>query len=34
MNKEHWNTILVDECNDFDLLKELVKESYALIKGK
>ena len=34
MNKEHWNTIIVDECNDFDLLKELVKESYALIKGK
>lgn len=30
MNKEHWNTIIVDDCTDFELLKELVKESYEL----
>lgn len=34
MNKEHWNTIIVDDCTDFDLLKELIKESYSLTKKR
>lgn len=34
MNKEHWNTIIVDDCTDFDLLKELIKESYNLTKKR
>lgn len=34
MNKQHWNTIIVDDCEDFELLKELVNESYKLTKFK
>ena len=34
MNKQHWNTIIVDDCTDFDLLKELIKESYNLTKKR
>lgn len=34
MNKEHWNTIIVDDCNDSELLKELIQGSYNLTKGK
>lgn len=30
MNKEHWNSVIINECLDFDLLKELIKESYEL----
>ena len=33
MNKQHWN-IIVDDCTDFDLLKELIKESYNLTKKR
>ncbi|MCI9063669.1 MAG: NUDIX domain-containing protein [Clostridia bacterium] len=32
MNKEHWNTIIVDDCTDFNLLKELLVRSYELTK--
>ena len=32
MNKEHWNTIIVDEKVDKVLVKELIKESYKLTK--
>lgn len=32
MNKEHWNTILVEECTDIELLKDLIKGSYNLTK--
>lgn len=32
MNKQHWNSIVVDDCTDFDLLIELIKESYDLTK--
>lgn len=34
MNKEHWNTIIVDECTDYELLKDLIKGSYELTKEK
>lgn len=30
MNKEHWNTIIVEKCTDYDLLKELINGSYNL----
>ena len=32
MNKEHWNTIIVDENVDKALVKELIKQSYELTK--
>ncbi len=32
MNKEHWNTIIIDDCTDFQLLKELIQGSYELTK--
>lgn len=34
MNKQHWNSIIVEECTDTDLLKELIKESYNLTKKR
>lgn len=34
MNKQHWNTIVVNDCTDFDLLKDLIKESYNLTKKR
>ena len=32
MNKEHWNTIIVDEKVDKTLVKELIEQSYQLTK--
>lgn len=32
MNKEHWNTIIVDEKADWSLAKELIEQSYQLTK--
>ena len=32
MNKEHWNTIIIDGKVDKVLVKELIKESYKLTK--
>ena len=32
MNKEHWNTIIVEENVDVSLVKELIEESYELTK--
>lgn len=32
MNKEHWNTIIVDKRTDKILVKELIKQSYELTK--
>lgn len=32
MNKEHWNTIVVTDNIDVQLVKELIKQSYELTK--
>lgn len=32
MNKEHWNTIIVDEKVDKTLVKEMIEQSYQLTK--
>ena len=32
MNKEHWNTIIVDEKTDELVIKELLEQSYELTK--
>ena len=32
MNKEYWNTIIVDEKVDENLVKELIEQSYKLTK--
>ena len=32
MNKEHWNTIIIDEKVDKSLVKELIEQSYELTK--
>ena len=32
MNKEHWNTIIVDEKADWSLVKEIIEQSYQLTK--
>lgn len=32
MNKEHWNTIIVDKKVDRDIVKELIEQSYELTK--
>ena len=32
MNKEHWNTIIVSQNVDIDLVKELIEQSYELTK--
>ncbi len=34
MNKEHWNTIIIDNKVDISLVKELIEQSYQLTKGK
>lgn len=34
MNKEHWNTIIVDEKVDVSLVEELIEQSYELTKNK
>lgn len=33
MNKEHWNTIILDERLDRPLVEELIKQSYELTKN-
>ncbi|MCI8636547.1 MAG: MmcQ/YjbR family DNA-binding protein [Clostridia bacterium] len=32
MNKEHWNTIIIDNKVDVSLVKELIRQSYELTK--
>lgn len=32
MNKEHWNTIIIDQNVDKDIIEELIIQSYELIK--
>lgn len=32
MNKEHWNTIVIDDTCDESLIKELISQSYDLTK--
>lgn len=33
MNKEHWNTIIINDKVDISLVKELIEQSYELTKG-
>jgi predicted DNA-binding protein (MmcQ/YjbR family) len=33
MNKKHWNTIIADGLKN-DMLKEMIDDSYDLVKGK
>lgn len=33
MNKEHWNTIIIDDKVDVSLVKELIEQSYELTKS-
>ena len=33
MNKEHWNTIIIDDKVDVSLVEELIKQSYELTKN-
>lgn len=32
MNKQHWNTIIIKENVDVDIVKELIEQSYELTK--
>jgi predicted DNA-binding protein (MmcQ/YjbR family) len=34
MNKDHWNTVILDGSLDEDLLKKLIGDSYALVVKK
>jgi predicted DNA-binding protein (MmcQ/YjbR family) len=34
MNKKHWNTIIVDGTLPVKLVKEMIADSYGLVKGK
>ncbi len=34
MNKEHWNTIIIDDKVDVSLVEELIEQSYDLTKSK
>lgn len=34
MNKKHWNTVIVDGALSNKLLKQLIDDSYDLVKGK
>lgn len=34
MNKKHWNTIVIDGELKSSLLKEMIRDSYELVKGK
>ena len=34
MNKKHWNTVVVDGRISDKLLKEMIMDSYFLVKGK
>ena len=31
-NKEHWNTVILSEKSDEELIKELLEQSYELTK--
>ena len=33
MNKEHWNTIIIDDKVDVSLVEELIEQSYELTKN-
>ena len=33
MNKDHWNTVLLDDSIDRDLLLKLIDDSYGLVVG-
>ena len=33
MNKEHWNTIIIDNKVNDSLVKELIEQSYRITKG-
>jgi len=33
MNKEHWNTIIIDEKVDVSLVEELIEQSYKLTRN-
>lgn len=34
MNKQHWNTVIVEHYADVDLVKELIRTSYQLVWQK
>ncbi len=34
MNKEHWNTITLDDSIPDEILERLIRESYQLVLGK
>ena len=34
MNKKHWNTVVLDRSMPLGLLKEMIKDSYLLVKTK
>jgi predicted DNA-binding protein (MmcQ/YjbR family) len=34
MNKKHWNTIVIDGRLSWSRIKEMIKDSYELVKGK
>jgi len=34
MNKQHWNTVIVEHYADVDLVKELIRTSYELVWQK
>lgn len=34
MNKEHWNTIIINDNVDKEIIKELINQSYELTKGR
>ena len=33
MNKQHWNTVIIDDKVDISLVKELIEQSYELTKN-
>ena len=34
MNKTHWNSVILDDSVEADVIKEMINDSYALTKGK
>ncbi len=34
MNKKHWNTIVIDGRLSWSQIKEMIEDSYGLVKGK
>ena len=34
MNKKHWNTIVIDGRLSWSRIKEMIEDSYGLVKGK